>query len=154
MTDRWQVRECPTHGIVAVSYDNCPMCWTPTLSEAFEVVRAVGARTADPDTSKLAALRQAPRSESQRGRILAALRDYGEMTSRQIEEHTGINGAWKRVSELKQGGHIREVRTTHDTETNTDVTVYGIAPVQPRLMDVDTTETEQLTLLSHTGGLR
>lgn len=124
MIDRWTVVECDAHGIRSIGSERC-QCRPAGAS--FEVVRAIAARTADPDTSKRAALRQAPRSGSQRGRILDALREHGPMSSREIEEQTGIAGAWKRVSELKQGGHICELRIERDDQTGTDVTVYALA---------------------------
>lgn len=97
------------------------------MSEPFEVVRAVGARSSDPDTSKLAALRQQPRSGSQRARILEALqrRSPTALSARQIENLTGIKGAWKRISELRQGGHIYEASVVRDPITGADVTLYA-----------------------------
>lgn len=133
--DRWTVRECEVHGLLVKPWEDsrhagrlcCPICYR-TVSEPFDVVRAVGARSSDPDTSRLAALRHAPRSGSQRARILDALRfgDYA-LSARQIEMVTGIKGAWKRISELKQGGHIVEAGVEHDPVTNMEVTVYALA---------------------------
>jgi hypothetical protein len=107
------------------------MCGRWLTTSRVEVVRAGDARTVDPDTSKLAALRQQPRSDSQRGRILAYLRTAGPCTAREIEAGTAINGAWKRVSELKAGGHIHPAGTRFDEETRTDVTVFAAGAPQP-----------------------
>lgn len=96
------------------------------LSEPFEVVRAQGARSSDPDTSALAALKQQPRSGSQRARILDAVLIHGAMTAREIGEVTGINGAWKRISELVQGEHLEVRRVVRDPKTGTEVAEYGV----------------------------
>lgn len=137
MVDRWTVRACPEgHGLTGPNAERCPVCFRD-LTDKFEVVRAVGARGTDPDTSKLAALRQEPRSGTQRARILHALLHYGPMTARKVSETTGISGAWKRLSELKQGGHIVEHGEEFDQETGTEVTVYAVATRTASYQDVD-----------------
>lgn len=127
------MRECPNCGALwSPNRERCQGCGTWLITCApIEVVRASDARPRDPDTSKLAGLRQQPRSGSQRALILEALRSHGPMTAREIEAATGIRGAWKRVSELKAGEHIHAAGTIHDDDSNTDVTVYraGRAPV-------------------------
>jgi hypothetical protein len=67
------------------------------------------ARSSDPATSHQAALDAWPRAKSQRSKALAAIifaRTIG-MTYAEVEIATGINGVWKRLSELKQGGWIK-----------------------------------------------
>lgn len=142
MTDRWTVRECPRHGPVPTGRPACPI-WDEqlpeepgsyercdlALSEPFEVVRAVGARTTDPSTSKLAALRQMPRSGSQRAVILNAIRQAGHRGMTQHEVALAcpqIGGVWKRISELKQGGHVIECGSRRDPLTQTENTVYVV----------------------------
>jgi Helix-turn-helix domain len=127
---RWTVRWCEQCGIV----------WPPAITlchfcagrldrrPMIDVIRATNARSGDPSTSKLAALRQEPRSGSQRARILEFIRTHGPVVSREIEEQLGIRGAWKRVSELKQGGLIHEVETLYDYKTGTEVTAYAAGP--------------------------
>lgn len=147
---RWTVRECPTHGLLSRGYGyGLPENWCPhsgcheTLSEPFEVVKAVGARTSDPDTSKLAALRNQPRKNSQRAKILDAIRQSGSfgMTARECEASTGIDGAWKRVSELKQGGHIVSIGTRLDRNTGAEAEIFtSVANQRPSYMDVDEEE--------------
>lgn len=129
---RWEVRLCPEHGVqehhsrgfccVGVS-NGPPGTWCGReLSEPFGVVRAVGARTSDPDTSKLAALQHEPRKGTQRARVLAEIRVCkGGLTARQVTQLTGIEGAWKRVSELKQGGHVVIVGQRLDLGNMADV---------------------------------
>lgn len=39
---------------------------------------------------------------------------------------TGISGAWKRVAELVQGGHLVVIGEERDEHTNTMVQVYGL----------------------------
>ena len=86
----------------------------------------VRARSTDPATSHLAALKHQPRAGSQRARILDAIADAGSrgMTAAEAGRATGINGAWKRVSELAQGGHITEAGIRVDPESGANGTVY------------------------------
>lgn len=108
--DRWMVKECVgCQRVWPETTVACHRCVTGAgLSEAFEVVRAQAHRTTDPDTSRLAALQAQPRIGSQRARVLDRIRSsgiYGQ-TAREVEQATGIERAGRRVSELKQGGHI------------------------------------------------
>jgi hypothetical protein len=103
----------------------CPLCNAP-LGPAFEVVRALNARNSDPSTSKLAALQNEPRREGQKGRAVAAIRGSGMrgLTAHEVERQTGVKGIWRRISELKQGGHIVAVGTRVDPETGADCDVF------------------------------
>lgn len=67
------------------------------------------ARTSDPTTSHQAALDAWPRANSQRHRALMAIICASAigMHYAEVELATGINGVWKRLSELKQGGWIK-----------------------------------------------
>lgn len=130
---RWEVYRCPqckgvtsiTKSVVAQAARYCPNCIVP-MGEPFEVVRAVGARRSDPDTSKLAALKNEPRRGSQRARILEAIRLSGArgLTAREAERRSGVGEAHKRVSELKQGGHIVAQGTRADEQTGAEGEVF------------------------------
>jgi hypothetical protein len=130
--DRWKVRECPDHGVMGGT-TRCRTCFRD-LGDEFEVVRATGARRSDPETSKLAALQNEPRRGSQRAAVLDAIRDAGPagLTAREAAWATGIEGAWKRVSELRQGGHIVKIAERADPETKALGEVYAV-PVRPPL---------------------
>lgn len=67
-----------------------------------------GARTSDPDTSKRAAKRHVGKSGTQRHSIYMAIENAGErgMTSDEAVRATGIEGGWKRISELHDWGFI------------------------------------------------
>lgn len=73
------------------------------------------ARTTDPSTSKLAALRNQPRSGTQRAKLLAAVKSarFEGMTAEQAAAAARIrlNSASTRMSELMRGGHIVESAT-------------------------------------------
>lgn len=88
----------------------------------------VGVRSDDPDTSKQAALEAYPRSGKQRHKALLAIaraRDRG-LTYEQVEEATGINSVWKRLSELKDGGWITIDGTRKIQKTGSNGFVYKI----------------------------
>jgi hypothetical protein len=75
-----------------------------------------GSRATDPSTSDKAYLKVKPKLGTARDRVLRAIEGragYGA-TAKELTTLTGINGAWKRVSELKQGGHIFELGTERD----------------------------------------
>lgn len=67
-----------------------------------------GARRTDPGTSQLAAQRVAPRTGSARAVALHELDLMGAVgaTGRELVGLTGIDGIWKRVSELHREGFI------------------------------------------------
>lgn len=133
--DRWTVKECTECAIlIPPSWPNglprqrCMHCGEP-VTGPFEVVRATGARSSDPDTSKLAALANEPRRGTQRAKALDAFRrayPYA-LTAAEVESYTGIKGVWKRISELKQGGHIVQVGTRRNPGTGQDAETFTIA---------------------------
>jgi hypothetical protein len=127
--ERWTMRRCLRCNLLWPQESNTCFRCTGDLpySTVVEVVTAQGARTTDPDTSKLAALRQRPRSGTQRARILEAL-EAGPLTAREIEMRTGIRGAWKRISELKAGELIHTADVVYDPFTATEVSAYEIGP--------------------------
>lgn len=134
MTDRWTVLECGSCGRIS-SVDEgmvrrfCPDCPAPLVGAAFEVVRATGARSSDPDTSKQAALANEPRRGTQRAKALDAFRRAypHALTAAEVESFTGIKGVWKRISELKQGGHIVQVGVRRNPGSGTDAETFTIA---------------------------
>ena len=65
-------------------------------------------RETDPSTSKRASFDHLPRAGSQRKMALNAfLHAYpGGLTQSEVERRTNIQGVWKRISELHQGGWI------------------------------------------------
>lgn len=124
--NRWKVRECANGHLDFRSGGMlCPLCNAP-LGPAFEVVRAMNARNSDPATAKLVALQNEPKRESQRGRALAAIRGAGMhgLTAHEVERETGIDGIWRRISELKQGGHIVAIGTRTDPTTGAGGDVF------------------------------
>lgn len=87
--------------------------------------RLPGFRGGDPSTSRKAALDAYPRSGSNRFAALRAvwsLRQHGA-TYEDVGGVTGINGVWKRLSELKQGGWI-ESRGTRKVSTGSEADIY------------------------------
>lgn len=88
-----------------------------------------GFRRTDPDTSRQAALDAYPRASTHRRYALNAIIRSGAtgMTYYDVEKDTGINGVWKRLSELKQGGFIKHdgdrVRVVPKTGSNAEVYV-------------------------------
>lgn len=127
MTERWMVKECPCcNRIDSAPRSMCDACGTRLDVPTFEVVRATAARSKDPSTSKLAALRQEPRSGSQRRRALEAFKEAypGGLTAGEVETRTGIKGVWKRISELKQGGHIAVIGQRPNPDTGQEAEIY------------------------------
>jgi hypothetical protein len=133
MRTTFTVRECPVHGVfdMGVRDDgHCPALWCrQTIGPEFVVMRPPNkqARASDPKTSRVAALRLEPRAGTLRARVLDAVADYGPMSAREIEFATQINGAWKRISELVQGGHLLVIGEKTDDETHQVVSVYAMA---------------------------
>jgi hypothetical protein len=75
--------------------------------------RTPRARRTDPSTSMRAALTHAPRARSHRAIVLKlicrwTLQNHPQvpLTSEEIGRYSGVNGAWKRVSDLLEGGFI------------------------------------------------
>jgi hypothetical protein len=109
---RWTVRKCGCGLLWPVSEAWCQNCMSNLFpASEIEVVEASNVRSTDPDTSKLAALKNEPRRGTQRARVLEEIERSGldGLTAKQVEERSGLKGAWKRVSELKQGGHIVDI---------------------------------------------
>jgi hypothetical protein len=62
----------------------------------------------DAQTSVQAALRNYPRSGSQKAKVLEALRRYpGGLTYEELQDITGIRSAQQRLSDLKRDGFVR-----------------------------------------------
>jgi hypothetical protein len=129
-TTRWTMRKCPNCETLSRANEIwCTECHGDlNPHDDIEVVEAAAARTTDPDTSKLAALRAQPRVGSQRDRILQAVRRAGSagLTAREVERLTGIDRAGRRVSELRQGGHITARGTRKDPVTKAEGEVFVI----------------------------
>jgi hypothetical protein len=115
---RWAMRLCPKCNNLSRGGEKWCLVCLEGLSDAddIEVVKAVGARTTDPGTSHRAFLKQQPRSGSRRAQVLAAYRLAGlrGLTAKEAAGMSGVPGAWKRVSELAQGGHIVETGAERD----------------------------------------
>jgi hypothetical protein len=93
-----------------------------------------GARSTDPSTSRKAALENAPRAKTQRAFILNHLcflasgvvdRRGNPRTSAQIGRYCNLRGAWKRVSDLHEGGWIEVVGEETDPDTRMKVQLYA-----------------------------
>lgn len=80
------------------------------FSEEFAYEPMPGFRKSDPSTSQKAALEALPRAKSQRRKVLSVIVESGDQgaTYADVEENTGINGCWKRISELRQGGWVSD----------------------------------------------
>lgn len=89
-----------------------------------------GARGGDPDTSKKAAFDIYPRSGSYRHRALLAVARAGARgaTYDEVADATGIEGVWKRLSELKQGGWLTTSGHRKVGSTGSDADVYVLTP--------------------------
>lgn len=91
---------------------------------------APGARETDPATSHKASFNAAPRAGSQREQSLICIIRYfnqsmGDgLTYKEVEVRTGIQGCWKRLSELEQGGWIYPSGTRLVSETGSEARVY------------------------------
>ena len=87
-----------------------------------------GARSSDPSTSHKAALDALPRTGSQRFRALQAIAAASPAgyTYEEVQQATGIEGVWKRLSELKQGGWIRVIGQRKIQSTGSDGDIYAL----------------------------
>lgn len=88
-----------------------------------------GARGTDPSTSKRAATLAHPRVGTHRFRVLEVLAlhaDRGGLTSEEIGLMTGINGVWKRCSELHDGG-FAYTEGERKTLSGDDARIYHIS---------------------------
>lgn len=142
--ERWAVAVC-SQGHVAASMSEvtpmrCPFCGR-RREDAFEVVRAVSARSSDPSTSKQAALAIEPKVGTGRAIALNAITSAGlhGLTAREVVYVTGRDGIWKRISELKQGGHVVVVgqRTDEDSGLKADVYVAATLVGGPTPVESD-----------------
>jgi hypothetical protein len=73
------------------------------------VTTLTNARRTDPDTSKRAAQNVNKRAGSQRFMLLAAFEDSSELTADEAMRKAGISERscyWKRISELREAGHL------------------------------------------------
>jgi hypothetical protein len=90
----------------------------------------LGARATDPSTSHKAAILAAPRAGSQRYKALLCLyfheHRYNGLTYYGIQKLTGIEGVWKRLSELKDGGWIEVVGQRRIANSRTEGDVYRL----------------------------
>jgi hypothetical protein len=83
------------------------MCATAT---EFGSIATGLARTSDPDTSHAAAGTLGSHAETMRVRLLEAIQ-AGAKTAEEAADacgYTANNGAWKRVSDLKTAGRVRD----------------------------------------------
>lgn len=90
-----------------------------------------GFRSTDPTTSRKAALAAFPRTQSQRYKALMSIAKRTDgpwhgATWVEVEFDTGINGVWKRISELKEGQWIEVVGQRKTPTTKTEADVYVI----------------------------
>lgn len=88
----------------------------------------VRARATDPGTSHQAAFDHFPKAGSRRHVILHALARAGDhgLTQDEVAVETGINGAWKRLSELHQGGWAARLETREGKLSGAEQHVYTI----------------------------
>lgn len=95
-----------------------------------------GFRSDDPETSRKAALDHYPRAKTQRHQaLLAVARSEGGATYADVERITGINGIWKRLSELEQGGWIFPAGTRLIEETGSEGQVYIVTDKGARYVE-------------------
>lgn len=89
-----------------------------------------GFRADDPDTSRQGAFDAMPRTGTQRLHALHAVARAGSggMTWAEVEIASRVNNAWKRLSELKQGGWIEVVGERVVQHTGSMASVYVLAP--------------------------
>jgi hypothetical protein len=88
-----------------------------------------GARKGDPGTSKQAALDVAPRTGTHREKALRAIFEAGQRgaTYAEVMAATGINGVWKRLSELADGKWIKDSGVRRKVvATGSDAIVYVV----------------------------
>jgi hypothetical protein len=85
-----------------------------------------GYRGSDPSTSRRGAFDAYPRSGSKRAKVLAAIIRSGDhgATYDDVLQMTNIEGCWKRISELKQGGWVDVVGQRKVSWTGSDADVY------------------------------
>lgn len=107
---------------------NCPNCGhtVPQMTLA-DIFTGPKHRTTDPDTSRLAALRNVPRRTSQRARILRCVITAGHngMTYSELAATLGIPGVSvsTRISELVAGEWLIPTSHTRPTENGGDAAV-------------------------------
>lgn len=96
-----------------------------------------GFRSSDPDTSRKGALDVYPRSGSQRWKALIAIAKSGDhgLTYAEIELKTDVNDVWKRLSELRDGGWIKESGERVVKGTGSMATIWKITPRAERHLE-------------------
>lgn len=96
--------------------------------EPHDTNRVGGSRRTDPATSANAALKNLPRSGSQRDRALVMVAVSGDRgcTRDELQRRTGIDlqSLSPRISELKSGGWIEAAPTTRPSDEGADMEVY------------------------------
>lgn len=99
-----------------------------------------GARNSDPATSHSAAATAYPKSGQNRWKVLMEVALAGErgLTQDEVLERSGVAGAWKRISELLQGGWIG-VHGTRKGHSGTDQRVYVLTPKGAEAIKADGT---------------
>lgn len=102
-----------------------------------EALEGPKARSGDPDTSKLAALRNEPRRGTQRATILGWLRVYaGHGDGRTADEIAivaglPLNTVSTRMSELERGGHVEKTGERRKTRAGGEANVYRAVTKAP-----------------------
>jgi len=74
-------------------------------------------RQMDPSTSRKAAFDSMPRNGTRRREILKVISDSRGLTYEEAGLATGAPEAWKRISELRQGGWIEPAMINGETKT-------------------------------------
>lgn len=96
-----------------------------------------GFRKGDPGTSAKGAVDAYPRSGSQRWKALLGVASRGSegATYEVVAMITGVQGIWKRLSELKDGGWI-EVIGQEEVSTGSDADKYRITERGRRFIEI------------------
>lgn len=91
-----------------------------------------GVRATDPETSRQSSMKLIPRSGTVRRKVYDCVLAAGERgaTWHEVEQRTGVGGSWKRLAELKQGGHVVVAGTRRVPSTDSMASVYVVAPVR------------------------
>lgn len=107
------------------------------LTDRIEPDPKTMARSDDPVTSKLAAMRVSKRSPSQQVLLLQMFGDGRELTDEEAGDLSGLSKKpkccyWKRLSELRQGGYIEDTGRTKASSVDEQqrvcrITAKGIA---------------------------
>lgn len=89
-----------------------------------------GFRSSDPDTSRKGAIDAYPRTNSQRWKALIEIAKSGDvgLTYAEVELKTDVNDVWKRLSELRDGGWIKESGERVVKGTGSLATIWKLTP--------------------------